>query len=60
VHTQEQLQPFLVDEMILDIEAEKTAVQQELNKKEGRESVKKLLSPVIANLPGVLNRQIPR
>jgi hypothetical protein len=45
--------------MILDLEEEKVLVQQEIHQKEGRESVKDQLSPLIAKVSGVLNRQIP-
>jgi hypothetical protein len=59
VHTREQLRPFLVEEVILNVDKEKTLVQQEVNSRENWKSVKEKLLPCIAGISGIINRQTP-
>jgi valyl-tRNA synthetase len=60
LHSQEELYPLLVDEIVVDIEEEKRILKHDLQTDSLWEPVKKELLELLPNFSYVLNRQMPR
>jgi hypothetical protein len=55
----EQLYPFLVDELVLDVDPEKVLLEQKFYDEAGWQSFQDQLLSLLPNTSVVLNRQIP-
>jgi valyl-tRNA synthetase len=59
IHSQEELYPLLIDEVVTDLEEEKRLVQQDLQTNSLWEPIKEELLELLPNFAYVLNRQMP-
>jgi valyl-tRNA synthetase len=60
IHSQEELYPFLMDEIVVDMETEKAILEQDVQTDPLWEPMKTKLLEALPNFSCVLNRQMPR